>query len=179
MRSSVSSTVVALMIIATGCGATIRSTTASNADLAKYKTYSFYTPPSKTGQAQTIADQTIESSLKQSLAAKGLTEAAPGQNPDFLVAHHLKEQQKLDVDTMGYGYGFYGWRGGADVTEYTQGTLIVDFIDPQTKQVFWRGTASDVLNHPESPNTGKITKVVGQIIDRYPSAVASTARTTM
>jgi hypothetical protein len=177
MRSSVSSTVVALMIIATGCGATIRSTTASNADLAKYKTYSFYTPPSKTGQAQTIADQTIESSLKQSLAAKGLTEAAPGQNPDFLVAHHVKEQQKLDVDTL--GYGFYGWPGGADVTQYTEGTLIVDFIDPQTKQVFWRGTATAVVNHPESPDTGKIAKVVGQVIDRYPSMVASTVRTTM
>jgi hypothetical protein len=176
MRAGMRSSVAALILVAAGCGATIRSTTASNADLAKYRTYSFLTPPSKAGQPETIVDQTINSSLKESLATKGLTEAAPGQAPDFLIAHHAKTQQKLDVEPM--GYGFYGW-GGTDVTQYTEGTLIVDFIDPQTKQVFWRGTANDVVNHPESPNTGKLSKVVGKIVDRYPAAMAAAPRTTM
>jgi hypothetical protein len=175
MRAGMSSSVAALVFVAAGCGATIRSTTASNADLAKYRTYSFFTSPAKAGQAETIVDQTINSSLKEGLAAKGLTEVAPGQAPDFLVAHHVKTQQKLDVEP---GYGFYGF-GGTDVTQYTEGTLIVDFIDPQTKQVFWRGTATDVVSHPESPNTGKLSKVVGQIVDRYPSAIAAAPRTTM
>jgi hypothetical protein len=180
MRARMISSVTAAILVAAGCGATIRSTTASNADLAKYRTYSLSAPPAQAGQAQTIADQTIVSSLKEDLAAKGLTEAAPGQAPDFLVAHHVKTQQRVDVEPMayGYGYGFYGW-GGDDVTQYTEGTLIVDFIDPQTKKVFWRGTASDVVNHPESPNPAKITKVVGQIVDRYPSVMAATPRTTM
>lgn len=180
MRARVS--VVALIFIVAGCGATIRSTTAANADLAKYRTYSFITPPSQAaGHAESIADQTINSSLKQDLAAKGLTEAAPGQKPDFLVGHRVKMQEKLDVEPdgfYGYGYGMYGL-GGSDVTEYTEGTLIVDFIDPQTKQVFWRGTGSQVVNHPESPNTGKISKVVGQIVDRYPATMAAAPRTTM
>ncbi len=175
MRAGMIFKVAMLMLVAAGCGATIRSSTASNADLAKYRTYSFYTSP-KANQPETIADQAINSSLKDSLAAKGLTEAAPGQTPDFLVAHHVKEQQQLDVDN--FGYGFYGWPGG-EVTQYTQGTLIVDFIDPQTKQVFWRGTASGVVNHPNSPNTQKIAKVVGEVVNRYPSAVAEAPRTTM
>jgi hypothetical protein len=176
MRAGMSFSVMALVFVAAGCGATIRSTTASNADLAKYRTYSFFTSPATAAQPETIVDQTINSSLKEGLAAKGLTEAAPGQTPDFLVAHHVKTQQKLDVEPM--GYGFYGW-GGTDVTQYTEGTVIVDFIDPQTKQVFWRSTASDVVNHPESPDTGKLSKVVGQMVARYPSAVAATPRTTM
>ncbi len=171
-----SSTAVALLLIVTKCGATIHSSRAANTDLAKYKTFSFYTPTYKEGQAESIVDQTIKSALTQNLSAKGLTEATG--NPDFLVTYHVKEQQKLDADTV--GYGFRGWGGPGMVTEYTQGTLIIDFIDPQTKQVFWRGTASDVVNHPESPNTAKLDKVVGEVVNRYPGAgMAATPRTTM
>ena len=176
MRSMMSATAGALLVLVAGCGATIHSSTASNADLGKYKTFSFYTPPYKQGQTESIADQTIKSALAQDMAARGLTEASTG-NPDFLVAYHVKEQQKLDVDTV--GYGFYGWGGPGEVTQYTQGTLVVDFIDPQTKQVFWRGTATDVVNHPEAPDTAKLGKVVGQIVDRYPAPLAATPRTTM
>ncbi len=176
MRSIGSSTAVALLLIVAGCGATIHSSVATNADLAKYKTFSFYTPPYKQGQAESIADQTIRSALEQDLSAKGLMKTTAA-NPDFLVAYHVKEQQKLDVDTV--GYGFWGWGGPGAVTQYTQGTLIVDFIDPQTKQVFWRGTAADVVNHPASPNTAKIDKVVGQIVNKYPAVMAATPRTTM
>ena len=177
MRSIMRSTAVALLLIVIGCGATIHSSVASNADLARYKTFSFYTPPYKQGQAETLADQSIRSALAQNLSAKGLTEAPTG-NSDFLVAYHVKEQQRLDADTV--GYGFWGMGGPGYVTEYTQGTLIVDFIDPQTKKVFWRGTASDVVNHPESPNTAKLDKAVGQLVDRYPGGgMAATPRTTM
>ncbi len=72
-----------------------------------------------------------------------------------------------------------GWGGPVSVTEYTQGTLIVDFIDPQTKQVFWRGTGTDVVNHPESPNTAKLGKVVAQIVNKYPATIAEAPRTNM
>ncbi len=178
MRSLMSSTAVAILLIVTGCGATIRSTTATNADLAKYKTFSFYTPAYKQGQPETIVDQTIKSSLAQNLSAKGLTEATA--NPDFLIAFHVKQQQKLDANTVGYGFGGWGWGGPGFVTTYTQGTVIVDFIDAQSKQVFWRGTATDVVNHPESPNTAKLDKVVGQIVNRYPGAgMAAAPRTGM
>lgn len=179
MRAEMKVAVGALILVAAGCGATIRSTTASNADLTRYKTYSFSKPPAKAGQPESIVDQTIDSSLKEDLAAKGLTEATPDQNPDFLVAHHVKTQEKMDVEEVDYGF-YGGWPGGADVTEYVEGTLIVDFIDPKTKQVFWRGTATSVVNHPESPDIPKLEKVVGQVVDRYPAAaVAATPRTTM
>lgn len=162
-----------LMLLVTGCGATIRSSVASNANLDKYKSYSFVAPAQETGQPQTIADQTIRSALQQNLAMKGLHETAG--TPDFLVSYHVKQEQKLEATRM--GYGFYG--GPVDVNQYTQGTLIVDFIDPQTHQVFWRGTATDVVNHPDSPNPAKIEKVVGQIVDKYPATMAAVPRPAM
>ena len=65
------------------------------------------------------------------------------------------------------------------VDEYTQGTLFIDFIDPKTKQVFWRGTASAVADHPENPDTGKLAKAVDKVMAKYPSELATTSRSTM
>jgi hypothetical protein len=150
-----------------GCGASIQSTVAPNANLARYRTYAFYTPPYREGQVETIADQTIRSSLRQDLAEKGLTEATTGE-PDFLITYHVMKQQRLDVAAV--GYGFWAWPG-ASVTSYTQGTLVVDFIDPKTRQVFWRGTATGVLNHPHTPNLAKLDRVVSQVVSRYPATM--------
>jgi hypothetical protein len=166
MRTGCGLLAVAALAIG-GCGASIHSTVAPNANLARYRTYAFYTPPYKEGQAETIADQTIRSSLRQDLAEKGLTESTTTE-PDFLVTYHVMTHQQLDVAAV--GYGFWGWPGAA-VTSYTEGTLVVDFIDPKTRQVFWRGTATGVVNHPQSPNLAKLDKVVSQVVDRYPTTM--------
>ena len=182
---SIAAPICAVSMLVAGCGATIHSSVAPSADLAKYKTYSFYTPTDGQVQPESIADGVIKSALKRDLAKAGFTEAMAGQ-PDFLIAFKVKQQQKLDVHTGGYGYGYYGyghrfgtWPGATNVTEYTQGTLVIDFIDRQTQQVFWRGTGSQVVNHPDSPNLDKIDKVVGQIVDKYPTSMASVSRNAM
>jgi hypothetical protein len=164
---------VAALLVVAGCGGTVRSTTAPKADLARYRTYSFVHSP---GRVESITEQTLDSSLKHSLAAKGFTEAAPGPPPDFLVRHQLTTQEELYVEPIGYGLNA---TGDEDVSGYTEGTLIIDFIDPRTKQIFWRGTADDVVNRPASPDTGTISKVVGRIVARYPSTIVAAPRTTM
>jgi hypothetical protein len=35
------------------------------------------------------------------------------------------------------------------------------------------------VNHPESPNTAKLDKVVAQIVNKYPATVAEAPRTNM
>jgi hypothetical protein len=58
--------------------------------------------------------------------------------------------------------------------------LIVDFIDPHTNQVFWRGTATDIVNNPNSPDLGKLDAAVTKLVKQYPgSAMASTSRPAM
>jgi hypothetical protein len=139
------------------------------------------TPKNPAGQAETPAEQQLRATLSRDMAQKGLTEAGPGQQPDFLVAYYVKTQQKLDVYNTGYGYGYgYGWGfGGPTVYQYTEGTLIVDFVDPRTNQSFWRGTASDVVNHPETPDMGKLDSAVAKLVKQYPSQVAAAPRQTM
>jgi hypothetical protein len=115
-----------------------------------------------------VADQDIEQSLRQALTARGYVESA---RPDFFVVHQVQLQQQV---SGGYGVGWYGF----DAYTYTEGTLIVDFIDPQTNHAFWRGTASDLVNNPASPNAGRIQAAVSKLINQYPSNLASIPSTT-
>ena len=164
--------VVAVLVVA-GCGAAARSTTAPNASLARYRTYSFV--PWQ-GRVESLTEQTLDSSLKVSLAAKGFTEATAGQAPDLLVRHELTTDQPLYVEPIGYGLNATGTE---DVSGYTEGTLIIDFIDPETNRIVWRGTANDVVNRPASPDSHYLSRVVRRIVSRYPSTTAAASRSTM
>jgi hypothetical protein len=160
----------AALALVAGCGASVNSTVTPGANLGQYKTWSFHTPKYRAGKPETPAEQELRAALKADLANKGLAEAAPGTMPNFLVAYHVKEQQQLDVENVGYFWG------PSDVYTYTQGTLIVDFIDPRTNQVFWRGTASQVVNNPDTPNLTHIDKAVAKLVNQYPVMMASTPR---
>lgn len=170
---------VALLTIAAGCsGITTQANTAPGANLGKYHTYGWYHPP--TGEMQSLAEQEVRSALQRDLAQKGLS-LATTEAPDFLVAYHAKRQEKVQVTPSGYGYGFYGygWGGFPDVTTYTEGTLVVDFVDPQTNQVFWRGTAQGVVEHPNNPDLNRIDTAVSKIVQQYPTQMASVPRPPM
>ena len=147
-----------------GCSTVaVNSETARDANLANFKTFGWYAAPGAQGKPESLADQDIRSSIEKNLAAKGITHAAEG-NPDFFVAFHTKTQQEMNVADYGYGY-WGGW--GPDVYTYTQGTIVIDFIDPKSNKVFWHGTASGVVDHPENPNAEKIDSAVSKVMERY------------
>jgi hypothetical protein len=170
--------VLALAAAACGPSLTINSTTMPSANLAKYHTFAWYAQPNAPQKPETIADQQIRASITQDLAQKGITEVTTG-TPDFLVSYHVRERQQASVTPYtGWGWG-WGYYGGGDVTIYTEGTLVVDFIDPTTNQVFWRGTASSVLENPNQPNLAKIDTAVSKLIAQYPSQLAAAPRPAM
>jgi hypothetical protein len=69
---------------------------------------------------------------------------APG-SPDFLIAIHISTERKIDVTDYGYSVSRRWPTRDVDVRSYKQGTVIVDFIDAGTKEMFWRGTASGIM----------------------------------
>lgn len=68
-------------------------------------------------------------------------------------------------------YGRYGaWAGGpqyTEVTQYTEGTLILDFVDSKTRKTVFRGIASRTVGDPKS-NVAKIKEAVEKIVAGYP-----------
>lgn len=183
---------LAALVVAGCSGVQVRSTPAPNANLSALRTFAFMAPIDPNSRAaqldQSPAGQEVRATLTRNLEDKGYTPAPPNTTPDFLVAYRTHVQQKTQVESWGYpgpygwgwGWGYGGWAwGGPDVTvrQYTEGTLVVDFVDPATHRVLWRGTATGVVDHPQNPNLQKLARAVDKLMDRYPTqAVAATYR---
>ncbi len=102
-----------------------------------------FAPPSADDPLSSRPDvaQKIKSDLKSQLGKAGFRE--DDQNPNFLVEYSASKHTYSDS----YSTTTNAWTAGSEVwnTQYTVGTLIVDFLDPQTKQPFWRGTATQTV----------------------------------
>ena len=99
----------------------------------------------------------------------------------MLIAWHLTTEEKTDVRTyntgMSYGYGPYGYRGygcyncgGTDVRvrQYTQGTFVVDMIDPEIKQAVWRSVVQSKLKGEASQNQADYDVAALRIMAEFP-----------
>ncbi len=54
--------------------------------------------------------------------------------------------------------------------QYTEGTLFVDFIDPQSKQLQWRGMVSKRLSKSRTMEERKqmVDEIVTSVIAKFP-----------
>jgi hypothetical protein len=171
--------VVLFSLLAVGCSSISTSYDYDpSADFTAYRTYAWIKQPTnisgnaRQAQAQDpLVRKRIMNSVDKVLAEKGLRMADDYQ---LLVVFHTGVQDKVQVTDWGYGYGPYrGWYGGGgvDVYQYQQGTLIIDFVDAESKQLVWRGTAQGVLSQsqpdPEQQQK-KIDNVVGKMLKNYP-----------
>jgi hypothetical protein len=114
-----------------------------------------------------LSDMTVEridDALHYAIEAKGFNMIYDPSKADALITWHLVAQEKTDVRTyntgpaMGGYYGRYGaynrrayyscWNcGGTEVSvrQYTQGTFIVDIIDPKQNKSVWRSVTQSRL----------------------------------
>jgi hypothetical protein len=174
MRTLLALSIAAGLAVASGCSEiSVNSRLAPDANLSQYRTFAFVPPASGQEQPMTITSQAIEGALTQDLSDKGITPAQPGTQPDFLIGYHVMERQKLDVN-------YWGYFAYPDVYSYTEGTIMIDFVDPKTHRVFWHGTASGAVQNPGSPDPQRVADAVGKVVNKYPySLVAGTQRPTM
>jgi hypothetical protein len=143
------------------------------ADFASLRTFDWWSVPAGPGTDE-LAIKRARNALNRQLQAKGFTRAA--ESPDFFVALHGGTQTKLDIVDWGYSYGRHGphggyWHGrGVDAYEYQEGTLIVDFVDANTKELIWRGSARAVIDPDRTPEqrSKKINEAVSKLLENFP-----------
>jgi hypothetical protein len=56
------------------------------------------------------------------------------------------------------------------VTQYTEGSVIVDVIDPVTKELLWRGAGQARLSNDMSENVQLLGKTAAAVVARFPQA---------
>jgi hypothetical protein len=87
-----------------------------------------------------------------------------------------RDQQTLDTFYDGFGGG-WGWRrfGGGGFGEattttdtYKVGTVVVDLFATKTKQLIWRGAASDTLSDNSDKNIKNLNESVDKMFKHFP-----------
>ena len=154
-----------------------------SADFSKYKTFSL-APAGKGGSLSPSSENALRGALQSGLAARGLKQSS-GKG-DLSVVRHVFAKDKVAVTeyvdwgylggprgAWPYGYGRYGmWYGAptvyTDVRHYTEGTIVLDFVDNRTNKLVYRGTGRGTIGSPES-NARKIREAVTRITSRYPT----------
>jgi len=140
-----------------------------------YKTYSLVPSDDQMPLAPSV-EAAFQNTLRTQLGARSLVEVS--ENADLHIVRRLSTKEKLSVhqSSMSYGapyrYGHYGsWTGApagyTDVSQYTQGTLVLDFVDAKTQKLVFRGTGSATVDKPET-NAEHMKEVVEKIVQDYP-----------
>ncbi len=157
-----------LFAITAAFGMSVKSDYQKTYDFSQLHTFAFKTDRASNDplNTNTIEAGRIQSALTTQLEANGFTQAS--QNPDFIVAFYATTKEKTSVQStgfgpgiggFGYGRGFgwgYGipgggrwrWGYGPDIwtTNYTQGCVMADIVDPKTNELVWRGAVKDTVH---------------------------------
>ena len=112
-------------------------------DFSKYHTYKWVEIPSNIHPNQ-IVDQEIRQAINNALSAKGFN-LVQGDGPADL---YVGYQCAVDQERQWNAWGMRGFGGMGQATSSTiqNGTLAVDFYDPSSQQLIWRGQATKTLN---------------------------------
>jgi len=144
-----------------------------SANFAQYKTYSW--EHVKTQDPLDV--DRIKTAVNGVLAAKGWTQVDSGGDVSIVAMEITHNQQTLNTFYDGLGGG-WGWRrfGGGGFGEattttetYKVGTVVVDLFDSKTKQLIWRGSASDTLSNNSDKNIKNLDKGVEKMFKNFPS----------
>jgi hypothetical protein len=150
-----------------------------SADFTRVRSYAWFDDKSGVqgdrADVTSLLDQRLRRSIDAELQRKGLSPVGRAE-ADVLVGYHLGVETKLDVNTIdtGYGYGYGRYRGGISshttVTEYQEGTLLIDLIDPKSKQLIWRGSGQSRLRRSSTPEQReqRIDEAVAEILKSFP-----------
>jgi len=143
-----------------------------SANFALYKTYSWEHVETKD---PLIVDR-IKYAVNAVLAARGWTLVDSGADVAVVAMEITRDQQTLNTFYDGFGGG-WGWRrfGGGGFGEattttdtYKVGTVVVDLFDTKTKQLIWRGAASDTLSDNSDKNIKNLNKSVDKMFKHFP-----------
>lgn len=147
-------TLVLLLLAAAAAGCatlTVSAHIERNINFAEYVTYD-WGPPDNLPVGDPRLDNNpffrdrLHGAIERQLGLKGYERALTG-DPDLLVHYHASVTQRVDVYAADIQYGYcYGNCQQPQVTDYEQGTLIVDIVDAKTSKVIWRGWSQDVMN---------------------------------
>jgi hypothetical protein len=190
IKPRLTAALAATAIALTGCasGPDIQADYDKSADFGKYRTYGFVAQAgTDSGDFRSLATQMLQNAASRQMEQRGYTRA---ENPDLVINFKGKLEEKVDVESTpapyyGPGWGYRGWYGapyggygGSEVTtrRYNVGTLVIDVVDREKRQVVFQGAISGVVTKEMQQNReASINRAVEGIFMQYPFVAGQSA----
>jgi hypothetical protein len=182
--------VAATSFLLAGCasGPEIRADYDKAVDFGKYRTYGFISQGGPDGaQFKSLGQQMMQAAATREMESRGYKKS---DTPDLAINFKGKLEEKTDIESTpapmyGPGYGYGGWYGapyggwgGTEVTtrRYNVGTLVMDIVDREKKQVVFQGGIEGVVSKEMLQNREQtITNAVGALFAKYPFVAGQSA----
>ncbi len=136
-----------------------------------YKTYAFFKPGIDQAKISDLDKKRILRAIDEELSRKGMVKS---DDPDVLISIMTETKERVNIyqNNFGFAWGWgWGWGGpGLGVTSSTtvEGTLFIDIIDANKKELVWQGLGTDALTQRMDKKDEKINEIVAEILAKYP-----------
>jgi len=169
---------ILLTLVLAGCaasGPTIVVNTAPGTDLSGFKTFNFLQPlgTDRDNGARTPTSSMLADAMTRELTTRGLTQS---DSPDLMVDFYVTTEERMDVRTTRNSSmhsvhrshwgrsSFSTWPTyQTTVRQYTEGTLLVDLIDPAANALIAEGAAQNRIRNNEVTRQ-QVNDIVAQIM---------------
>ena len=178
MRSKIKFILPALALFLFSCSSaiTVKTDFDRGVDFSKLKTYRWHDGKANPGDKlanNPLVKNRIVNSANKILTKKGFSESKATE-VDFVIVIHAGAKEKMQVTNWG-GSGWYDpwwgpYGGRVDVSSYEEGTLVVDIVHRDNKELMWRGLGSGVVREYSDPEDAQafIDDVVNRILADFP-----------
>ncbi len=111
---------------------------------------------SQTPSTEQALEELIVNSFEEELAGKGYVRSTSG-DPDLILNYRVVKKERPDKTG-------HGW--------HEEGTLVLDIIDPGSRQRYWRGIAKAKLRDDDPPKVRKtrVTEAIRRLLADFPAA---------
>lgn len=176
-------TLCSLLIVLAGCQTfNVRTDWDPGVSFSGLQDY-FWLEPPKAEEANPFADNSllrkrVRFAIETELDRRGFHAVATPEESDFMVTYSVILDERLRVDSytssVGGGryrnfYGFGSAYTSSNVRTFQESTLIIDFLDPKTEDLLWRGWGTRILGtRDRDRGQARLEAGVKAILDRFP-----------
>lgn len=171
--------IMVFFVLASCSSVRVASDYDKTASFNEYKTFAFFKTGIDKAEINDIDKKRILRAIEAEMMAKGFTKS---ENPDLLVSIFTKSRDNINVynnnfGPWGWGWGGFGWGGwgwspwmwnNQSVSRSTEGTLYIDLIDADKKELIWQGMGRGYLTDNVTKKDERTKEFVMKIMEEYP-----------
>jgi len=172
MKTSFFTLIASLFLFSSCATVSVCTDYDTRTSFTNYKSFAFFKPSVDQLEISDLDKKRILRSIEEAMISKGFVKSA---TPDLLIGIDAQAETSIYAYQNYYGYN-YGWGWGPfagrgsyiDTYETVEGTLYIDLIDANKKELIWQGIGQAPLVQGPEAKEERIKEIVTSVLAKYP-----------